>query len=161
VTSPAPEPFAPRPALRLVPPAAELTLPLEFALPNGLPAVPQVPEPVIARQSTQVAPWAARLAQAVLEVVAAERPVSQLNSWVRPEIYQRLHRRQQLTARQTDPTQPRGRCPEQVRSVHVCQPTPDVAEVSVITGGSGRCRALALRLEQRKGRWLCTELDWV
>lgn len=138
------------------------TLALEFLLPNGLPAIPDVrlndgPSP---RPPTDVSPWAARLAQAVLEVEAAERPVSQLSHWVLPEIYRRLDRRSQLRARQLDPRAPRGRCPEHVRSVHVCQPTPDVAEVSVVTAGTDRCRALALRLERRKGRWMCTALDW-
>ena len=136
------------------------TLPLQFCLPNGLPAVPAVPELVVRHPSSSIVPWAARLAQAVLEVVAAERPVAQLTSWVRPELYRRLERRHHLTARQVDPSRPRGRAADQVQSVHVCHPTPEVAEVSVVTKGSERCRALALRLEWRKGRWLCTELDW-
>jgi hypothetical protein len=134
-------------------------LPLEFLLRSGLPTEPP-PVPVVARDRPGIAPWAARLAQAVLEVEAAERPVMQLGRWVAPEIYRRLDRRQQLQARQLGPRRARPRCPEQVRSVHVCQPTPDVAEVSVVTSGGERCRALALRLEHRRGRWLCTALDW-
>jgi hypothetical protein len=100
------------------------------------------------------------LAQAVLEVVAAERPVAQLTSWVQPEVYRRLERRHRLTSRQADPGRPRGRAADQVRSVHVCHPTPKVAEVSIVTSGHGRCRAMAMRLEWRKKRWICTELDW-
>ena len=136
-------------------------LPLEFCLPNGLPAVPHVPASVAQPSSaSSIVPWAARLAQAVLEVVAAERPVTQLSSWVVPEIYRRLDRRQRLKARHIDPGKPRGRRAEQVRSVHVCHPSPDVAEISVVSSAFDRCRGLALRLERRKGRWICTELDW-
>lgn len=136
-------------------------LALEFVLANGLPAVPDVPEHgSSSRGGAEVSPWAARLAQAVIEVEAAERPVMQLGQWVSPAIYRRLDRRQQLRARQLDPRAPRTRCPEHVRSVHVCHPTPDIAEVSVVTAGTDRCRALALRLERRKGRWMCTALDW-
>ncbi|MFL6287528.1 MAG: Rv3235 family protein [Actinomycetes bacterium] len=135
-------------------------LPLEFCLPSGLPAVPAVPELVVRHPRSSIVPWAARLAQAVLEVVAAERPVTQLTSWVQPEVYRRLERRHQLTARCVDNSRPRGRTAEQVRSVHVCHPSPEVAEVSIVTKGADRCRALALRLEWQKGRWLCTELDW-
>jgi hypothetical protein len=137
-------------------------LDLDFCLPNGLSAVPTVPDgPQPAdRRTSELSPWVARLAQAVLEVEAAERPVMQLSRWVVPDIYRRLDRRQQLRTRQVDPRVPRTRCPEHVRSVHVCHPTPDVAEVSVVTAGAERCRALALRLERRKGRWLCTALDW-
>lgn len=137
-------------------------LALEFLLPSGLPAIPQIPATAMTSPAKRgdVSPWAARLAQAVLEVEAAERPVTQLGQWVLPAIYRRLDRRQQLRARQLDARAPRSRCPEQVRSVHVCHPTPDIAEVSVVTGGSERSRAMALRLERRKGRWLCTALDW-
>jgi hypothetical protein len=116
---PVPHPPAPAPG--------QQPLPLDFVLPSGLSAAAP-PVPASARTRPGIAPWAARLAQAVLEVEAAER------------------------------TRPRR--PEQVRSVHVCQPTPDVAEVSVVTSGGTRCRALALRLEHRRGRWLCTALDW-
>ena len=180
--TPAPHPDAagedqtPAPRLRLLPPPVWTTptclptkqvrgqqsLDLDFCLPNGLPAVPTVPEqpPAIDRRASELSPWVARLAQAVLEVEAAERPVTQLSRWVVPDIYRRLDRRQQLRARQLDPRVPRSRCPEHVRSVHVCHPAPDVAEVSVITAGVERCRALALRLEHRKGRWMCTALDW-
>lgn len=138
------------------------TLELEFVLANGLPAIPVPPskEPQPGGEGADVRPWAARLAQAVIEVEAAERPVMQLGQWVLPSIYRRLDRRQQLRTRQVGPRSQRSRCPEHVGSVHVCQPTPDVAEVSVVTAGADRCRALALRLERRKGRWLCTALDW-
>ena len=164
------------PHLRLMPPPVwvdhapdqagavpgQQVLALEFLLPNGLPAIPRVPAtaPSSWGDGGDVSPWAARLAQAVLEVEAAERPVTQLGQWVLPAIYRRLDRRQQLRTRQLDPRAPRSRCPEHVRSVHVCHPTPDVAEVSVVTAGGNRCRALALRLERRKGRWMCTALDW-
>ncbi|MCZ3387188.1 MAG: Rv3235 family protein [Actinomycetia bacterium] len=166
----------PAPRLRLItapawvepPPQAAAGVPgqqslaLEFLLPNGLPAIPALPGPEISAEGAdpEVWPWAARLAQAVIEVEAADRPVMQLGQWVLPSIYRRLDRRQQLRVRQLDARATRNRCPEHVRSVHVCRPSPDIAEVSVVTGGTDRCRALALRLERRKGRWMCTALDW-
>ena len=167
---------APVPRLRLLPPPVwaapasppteqvrgQQSLDLEFCLPNGLSAVPAALEhpPATDRRASELSPWVARLAQAVLEVEAAERPVMQLSRWVVPDIYRRLDRRQQLRARQLDPRVPRTRCPEHVRSVHVCHPAPGVAEVSVVTAGADRCRARALRLERRKGRWMCTALAW-
>ncbi|HEX5018621.1 MAG TPA: Rv3235 family protein [Actinomycetes bacterium] len=138
-----------------------MQLPLEYCLPNGLSATPQIPQRLREGSQPSIVPWVARLAQAVLEVVAAERPVTQLTTWVLPEIYRRLDRRQQVSARQLMPGRPKERSAELVRSVHVCHPVPEVAEVSVVTVGShDRCRALALRLERRRGRWICTELDW-
>lgn len=165
----------PRTHLRLLPPPVwtdpepspwatikgQQMLALEFLLPNGLPAVPaRLGHQQIATKDPDIRPWAARLAQAVLEVEAAERPVLQLSRWVVPEIYHRLDRRQQLRARQPAQQRTRARSPEHVQSVHVCHLQPGVAEVSVVTGGADRCRALALRLEQRKERWMCTALDW-
>lgn len=164
-----------RPHLRLLPPPVwtdpppapgaaipgQQLLALEFLLPNGLPAVPaDHRQLVVVTPEPAVTPWAARLAQAVIEVEAAERPVLQLSRWVVPEVYRRLDRRQQLRARQVEQQGSRARSPEHVRSVHVCHPRPDVAEVSVVTAGADRCRALALRLERRKERWMCTALDW-
>lgn len=153
-------PPPPEPALHVVPATpGQQALALEFALPTGCSAGPP-PVPDVAKARSGIAPWAARLAQAVLEVEAAERPVMQLGRWVAPDIYRRLDRRQQLRTRQLDPRRTRPRHPEQVRSVHVCQPAPDVAEVTVVTAGGTRCRAMALRLERRRDRWLCTALDW-
>ena len=171
-------PVPPRPrTLRLLPPPprpssrrsvqvpGQQALPLEFRLPNGLPAAPRVARSVHDHTPrSSVVPWAGRLAQAVLEVVAAERPAAQLSTWVVPEVFHRLERRHQVKARELDPSRPRGRCAEQVQSVHVCHPTPDIAEVSVVSSGVGaggdRCRGLAFRLERRNERWICTELDW-
>jgi hypothetical protein len=156
------------PTLRLVPSGRESLItevdqpvhPLEFCLPNGLPAVPAVPDLVVRHPRSSVVPWAARLAQAVLEVVVGERPVLQLTAWVHPDIYRRLERRHRLGSQRPTPRQPSARRSDTVRSVHVCHPTEGVAEVSVVTEGAGRCKALAMRLERRKGRWFCTELDW-
>jgi hypothetical protein len=140
--------------------ALQPVLPLEFCLPSGLPAVPPVPAPVARHAPSGVVPWAARLAQAVLEVVAGERPVLQLMSWVHPDIYRRLERRHHLSRRSRDLRRPANRQADAVRSVHVCHPTEDVAEIAVVTVRADRCVALAMRLERRKGRWFCTELDW-
>jgi hypothetical protein len=52
--------------------------------------------------------------------------------------------------------------PIKLRRMRTCQPQPGVAEIAVVIGvGSAGHRAaaawaLAYRLEQRHGRWLCT-----
>jgi hypothetical protein len=147
-----------------VPIPGEQALPLEFNPPPALLVRGGSSPTLVADNDPTVAPWAARLAQAVLEVVAAERPVHQLGRWVAPDVFRRLDRRQQVSVRQISGQQlagqPRQRCPEHVKSVHVCQPSRDVAEVSVVTTGPERARALAMRLERHKERWLCTALDW-
>ncbi len=99
---------------------------------------------------------AGSFAQAAVEVVAGQRPVLQLLRWTDEHVYGDLERRAALVA------QARGtaarRVHAQVRSVHVCRPHPDVAEVSVHVRHGDRSRALALRLERHRDRWRCTVL---
>jgi hypothetical protein len=156
------------------------TLDLEFVLPGGLSAVPllvadlrapaprrcaaemveQAGPPTARAVLPPAGPWAARLAQAVLEVCTAGRPVAQLLRWTEPAIYQALEARYAPRA-QRDLRRRRVNVTEQVRSVHVCEPADGVAEVSVVITGGERPRALALRLEGWRGRWVCTALDWI
>jgi hypothetical protein len=101
--------------------------------------------------------WAARLAQAVVEAVGGRRPTSQLVRWTAPDVYRDLQRRASLVRRAAGPHRA---LPPQVRSVHVCRPSPGTAEVSVHVRHGHRSRALALRLERRGDRWLCTVLEF-
>lgn len=127
----------------------------------GLPETPELEPPGPARlphvADSEVRAWAARLAQAVIEAVGGQRPVSQLVRWTAPEVYRDLERRVQLvrlastTARSVRP---------QVRSIHVCRPTAHSAEVSVHVRHGGRSRALAMRMERRGERWQCTVLEF-
>jgi hypothetical protein len=105
----------------------------------------------------EVRAWAARLAQAVVEAVGLQRPVSQLVRWTAPNVYRDLERRVLLVRRATDGA--RSVRP-QVRSIHVCRPTPSCAEVSVHVRHGGRSRALAMRMERRGERWQCTVLEF-
>ena len=41
----------------------------------------------------------------------------------------------------------------------MCHPTPEVAEVAVTVRHGQRTRALAARLEFRRGLWFCTALE--
>ena len=94
--------------------AAEQTLPLEWQVPGGLPATPPParhlrlvtplePDDHDADGSAGAsarpgglpapAPWVARLAPAIIEVAAGERPAGQLTRWVTRDIRETLARR--------------------------------------------------------------------
>jgi hypothetical protein len=109
----------------------------------------------------EVQVWAARFAQAVVEVVAGERPLSQLLRLTSTGVYAELDRRLRVLGRAVPATaaQRARRIRPQVRSVHVCRPGPAVAEVSVHVGHGHRSRAIAARLEHREGRWVCVALQ--
>ncbi len=102
--------------------------------------------------------WAARFAQAVVEVTGGDRPLTQLLRWTTSRVYADLSRRVRLMAASRPVGQRRRTVRPQVRSVHIFQPTPTSAEVSVHVRYGQRSRALAARLEQRSGHWTCTEL---
>jgi hypothetical protein len=160
--------------------AIQGTLALTFTLPSGVPAnpaawlrlvptappeVPPTPPPAPrtrpARATSAAADpqdWSLTLARAVVEVLAGDRPVSQLVHWTAPRVYGQLSRLAaasgaRSTAERT--SQRRG----VVRRVHVCRPVYGVAEVNTVIHGGTRARALAFRLELISGRWTCTALQ--
>jgi hypothetical protein len=108
----------------------------------------------------EVQVWAARFAQATVEVLGGDRPVTQLLRWTSSRVYADLDRRVRILGRSAPPTPPRVRSVRpQVRSVHVFAPVPTVVEVSVHVRHGHRSRALAARLEHRNDRWLCVALQ--
>ena len=107
--------------------------------------------------------WSRRYAQAAVEIVGGDRPVSQLLRWTSPRVYDDLARRAHLVARAA------GRRPghdrvqavrPQVLGVHTSFVAPDVAEVSAHVRYGERSRALAIRFEHRGDRWLCVALEF-
>lgn len=156
-------------------------LDLEFLLPTGVPAVPRArlaivrstppPETVQDRSDDDLddfgecrrtsshelpdpAAWAARLAQAIVEVRAGLRPPHQLSRWTTHTLLARLRRAHAASDR-------RAMISPRVRSVHVGQPADGIAEASAVVAGRDRSHAIALRLEGWDGRWLCTAADVV
>ena len=155
------------------------TLALTYRLPSGVDAeprpgplalVPSRPEPDPCGSDDRaddaagpavVAPdaheWAARFVQAVVEVVSGDRALTQLARWTEPAVYDDLGRRRARVARHRRPGPGRsGR--QQVATVHVWQPDADSAEVAARVTFGGRSRAIAARLDFRRGRWVCTAL---
>lgn len=143
-------------ALDLGPRAAPPAAPDLRVLPStDLPADPDADLP-----TAEVRAWAAQFAQAVVEVLGADRPLPQLLRWTTPEVYTDLRLRVRLLGRLA-PAEQRRRLPRpQVLSVRVCRPGAGVAEVSVHVRHGRRSRALAARLERRHGRWQCTVLEF-
>lgn len=138
--------------------AVQGSLALDYS-PVAAPPVREAPTGVpadVRDETAEIRHLAGSLAQAAVEVVAGQRPVLQMLRWTDEHVYGDLERRAALVA------QARGtaarRVHAQVRSVHVCRPDPDVAEVSVHVRHGERSRALALRLERHRDRWRCTVL---
>lgn len=145
-----------RPALALVPPP--------IPVPDD-----ETPRPTPYTQLPPPRPWAGRLVQGVLEVVAGDRPAAQLVRWLSAPVYAELVAAASGGATRTGPgtttLAARGSARRLVptagvvRSVHVTSPTPTSAEVCVVIARGTRCGAVALRLDGLDGRWLCTALE--
>jgi hypothetical protein len=160
------------------PTAVQGTLALEWTLGGGIEAVPaRGPElrivsrdpavddvdpavAVVATSRTSLpdpGPWTAQLVQAVLEVLAHERPRHQLARWLAPDVYADLGRHLTASPRRRPGPTP-GRARRTVSSTHVFEPADGVVEATAVVVGGPRARAVALRLEGWDGRWRCTRL---
>ncbi len=137
--------------------ATQGALALDLA-PRPLPQ-PEVPELrlVPTADPARIRPWAARFAQAVVEVLSGDRSVTQLIRWTDEEVYGQLHRRADLLRRIGGV--PSLRVRPQVRSVHVMCPDDAVAEVSVHVRHGARSRCMAARLERHRDHWRCVALE--
>lgn len=91
-----------------------------------------------------------RFAQAVAEVLAGQRPPTQLHARMTPLAYHRLLR---LTGCYQDRSCPR------IRATRICYPGPQVAELCVVVNCGRRFRALALRIEISNRSWVCTRMQ--
>jgi len=139
-------------SLALQPPAARRTV-------QGVPQTPELRLVHDSGSSEEVQLWAARFAQAVVEVLGGDRPLAQLVRWTSQRVYVELERRVSILARTSDAGRRKRMVRPQVRSVHVFHPTPESAEVSVHVRHGQRSRAIAARLELVSGRWQCTALQ--
>ncbi len=125
--------------------------------------VPDEPQTRRLDQLPDPRPLAGQLAQAVVEVLSGDRPITQLLTWLNEQIYLELATLAPTPA--TVPTVGRARVvtirPQdrpKIRSVHVCQPAAGVAEIAARVQTNGRSRAVAMRLEEWRGRWRCSAL---
>jgi hypothetical protein len=135
--------------------------PPELAPPRGLGSGDVVP---IDRGSRlRLEQWAHRYAQAAVEIVGGDRPITQLLRWTVPRVYADLGRRAQLVARAARQPAGQGKVQAvrpQVVGVRTCFVEPEVAEVSAHVRYGHRSRALALRFEVRDQRWQCVALEF-
>lgn len=97
--------------------------------------------------------WSVALAVSVLEVLAGRRSAAQLSRWVEEDVLTGLGGR--LSRRRPGP----GVGAPVLRSVRVQHPGAGVAEVTVHARLGDRPAPVALRLEARGDRWLCTALE--
>lgn len=110
----------------------------------------------------ELAAWARTFAQASVEIVLGDRPVSQLVRWTSPRVQRDLAHRARVVAQATvrQGAARRDAIRPQVGPVRLCFVRADAAEASFTVRYGARHRALAARLEERAGRWECVALEF-
>jgi hypothetical protein len=94
--------------------------------------------------------------QAAVEGLRGARPLAQLVRWVTPEVYDGLALRARLV--QSAATAPSsGRAG--IRRVRVFRIGDGAAEATVVVDDGPRVRAVAVRVEEHRGRWRATALE--
>jgi hypothetical protein len=131
-------------------------IPLPFPRPAKVIALP-VPRP--GADDPALRQHAAKLTQAIVEVLAGRRPPRQLEPWLTKPVFAQLQSRLRIGARR-----PVGRS-ARLASLHLSEVEAGIAEIAGRIVIGGRSRALALRLERmtdHHGRtgWRCTALVW-
>lgn len=136
-------------------------IPLPF--PDSSPVVPAPVERDELAGTTVLRQKAGHFMQALVEVLAGERPPRQLAAWMSNDVYSQLTNRLTVRARagRRPTTQQRAR----VVSVHIAMVDAEHAEVAARFVQRGRSRAIAVRLElrhnhRRVAQWLCTAVAW-
>jgi hypothetical protein len=117
-----------------------------------------------ADQFRQASGTARSIAQACMEVIGGSRPVQQLARWLDPDCYDKLVHRAAL-AQDRRTRRAAGKSALQplpstvVRPARVCRISADVYEAALVVVEPHRARAVALRLERRRGLWKVTALE--
>ena len=119
---------------------------------NSQRSLPQTYRPRVAPTQAELPDpraWAATLARAIVEVVTGARQAPQLRRWLLPDLYTAL------TDIHLSP------CARGASAIHVrvCSIDARHTEAAVIVATASRIYALALRLEEYRGRWMATALE--
>lgn len=99
-------------------------------------------------------PWAANLAVGTLEILARFRPVSQMQRWVLPQLYEAL-----VSATQLRPLSRQRRSRFLVTHHRTCAISERIVEACVIVNAGTRKHAVSIRLEGHHSRWVVTALE--
>ncbi|GAA1494861.1 Rv3235 family protein [Curtobacterium herbarum] len=99
------------------------------------------------------------LALCVAEILTGAREVETIARWITEEVQRHLQHRAALAARARSAARRRRHRPViRVGSVVVSVPRDGVAEAAVVVHTRSHARAVAIRLEERKGRWRATAI---
>ena len=101
--------------------------------------------------------WCISLARLLIEALQGLRPIGQLNRWVDEQVLTAITLYQRQQAARSAGQRPAR--PAVLQSVHVQFPTPLAVEAAAHFRIGRRSIAIAFRLQEVFGRWLCTAVE--
>ena len=120
--------------------------------------------PVDAAERAHVDAFVGRYLQAVVEIAAGDRPVSQVLRHTVPQVYDDLGGRSRAVAAAVGTTSGHVRGPNPARPVVIGVRTAmvrsDAVEASAHVRYGRRSRAVAARFEIVRDRWQCVAISW-
>ncbi|MCS6557880.1 Rv3235 family protein [Curtobacterium flaccumfaciens] len=129
------------------------------AHPPPLRIVEPAPEPATVTGLPDPATTARALGLCVAEVLTGAREVDSIARWISDDVQRHLQQRAAVAAHaRGSGRRARGRPVLRVGSVLVCRPAAGVAEATVVVHARSHARAVAMRLEERHGRWQATAI---
>lgn len=106
---------------------------------------------------TDVHDTARALGLCVAEILTGAREVDSIARWITDDVHRHLQQRSAVAARSRQlGGRSRARALLRVGSVIVCCPADGVAEATIVVHTRSHARAVAMRLEERQGRWRAT-----
>ncbi|MEU1963936.1 Rv3235 family protein [Micromonospora sediminicola] len=128
---------------------------------DGVGRPPVGPPPALATATPEAARAAHRFVRTFLEIVNGFRPPGQLRPLCLPEAAARVSAELTRAARRVTPVRRRSARPAlHLLRLRICEPRAGAVEATaVFTGTGGTSWAVAVRLEHRRGNWLCLVLD--
>ncbi len=119
------------------------------------------PAAALATATPEATRAAHRFVRTFLEIVNGYRPPGQLRPLCLPEAATGIASELARASRRLGPVRRRATRPAlQLRRLRVCEPRTGAVEAAAVFAGTGGASwAIALRLEHRRGTWLCTVLD--
>ncbi|PTA45061.1 Rv3235 family protein [Micromonospora sp. RP3T] len=119
------------------------------------------PSSALAAATPEAARAAHRFVRTFLEIVNGFRPPGQLRPLCLPEAAAQVSAELTRAARRVPPVRRRSARPALLlRRLRVCEPRAGAVEATAVFAGMGGTGwAIAVRLEHRRGNWLCLVLD--
>lgn len=138
---------------RLLPGRFDQRLPFDLTTVREVAWRPTPPRP---RGLPDPGAWGRRLVIGMIETAAGRRPLHQLGALLSPAVCRGLGADFERAAHSG---RPHWLHRATVRSVRVAEPVEGVAELCATVETGRRVRALAMRIEEHRGRWRCTRLQ--